>query len=420
MRRAVPALLALLAAAPLAACKSDLPKATAIDHMRILGSMLEVVGDPTRATPKPGESVRVTMATVFPKFEPSSSDQPPQVADMRSFFIACTAPSRFTGGVPVCQEFLDLALNGSGADVSAALPLGKTRIHCADIEQIAPGTLTYGGVSLSCIDGAPATEVAVQKDFKAQQKLLLGVVCERGDPFIDPSDPLLFGCDHDSGQSIRVNALIPVQQKPADENHNPNINQVLLLLDPGDPGNFKDLGGRDGGVPVKDNGFIDPTQSDALWPPAEPGALPAQDKDCRQEISPQNATGMLRSADTAPDHHIVLFVPPDLRKDDGTAEDLEVSIFATAGELERRFSLFGAKDTPVNGYLSADLSWDPPKPSELHYQLARDPTTGALQRDSNHEPIKQYSGMLVRFFITLRDHRGGFSMTTRAACVRLE
>jgi hypothetical protein len=61
------ALLGCSALAPLVfACADNLPKATEIVHMRVLGAKLEVVGDEARATPKPGEHVKVSFDTVFP------------------------------------------------------------------------------------------------------------------------------------------------------------------------------------------------------------------------------------------------------------------------------------------------------------------------------------------------------------------
>src|SRR4029079_12447870 len=91
----------------LVGCADDLPKATEIVHMRVLGANLQAVNDEddTRATPKPGERVRVSLATVFPS-----------VAESHRFvhaaLISCTAPDRYTGGIPVCQELIDLAESG--------------------------------------------------------------------------------------------------------------------------------------------------------------------------------------------------------------------------------------------------------------------------------------------------------------------
>ena len=59
------------------ACADNLPKATEIVHMRVLGAKLEVVGDETgRATPKPGEQVKVSFDTVFPTQKGSTKNSP--------------------------------------------------------------------------------------------------------------------------------------------------------------------------------------------------------------------------------------------------------------------------------------------------------------------------------------------------------
>ena len=95
-------------------------------------------------------------------------------------------------------------------------------------------------------------------------------------------------------------------------------------------------------------------------------------------------------------HRIVLRYEADARQQfDGEPEELEFTIYTTLGEMERRFTLFPSDDQGENGVLESELDWDPPRPSDV-----------------------PAAGQLVRFFITLRDQRGGFAMTERVLCLR--
>ena len=69
-------------------------------------------------------------------------------------------------------------------------------------------------------------------------------------------------------------------------------------------------------------------------------------------------------------------------------------MFTTAGEMERRFTLFGGDDEGDKGTLREAVEWTPPAYKDL-----------------------PSSGKLVRFFVTVRDRRGGFDLATRVACV---
>jgi hypothetical protein len=347
----------VLAVAVLGGCKNDLPKATEIVHMRVLGATLEVVGDETRSTPKPGETVSISMTTVFP-LQKENTDS------AQSMLIFCTAPNRFTGGLPVCQEFLDAAQSGSGTDITAALPLASGKVHCSDLPE---PILSFGGVSVQCISGDPAAQFKVAENFAAKQKLLIGVICERGDAFINPNDPLIFGCDHDSGETLRVNELITVEQNKSDENHNPSAANLGVALE---------------------------TRSKDAWSPIDPGLVPVE-----------NNCGSLAGGDALPQvdylsHTMTLSYTAAARETlNGEPEDLELSVYATGGSLERRFTLFSASDPVTKGQLQSDLTWDPPLPAEL--------------------PMQGRQGKLIRFFVTVRDHRGGFASTSRAVCIKV-
>lgn len=348
----------LVAIAMLVGCKNTLPKSTEIARMRVLGSKLEVVGDETRTSPRPGEQVKVSLVTVFPKLTETTQK-------VQSMFISCTAPNRFTGGIPVCQEILDLATS-SGTSVSGSLAKAP-KVGCSS-KFLMDGKFEIPGVAaVECVTGDPVTEVPVAKDFKASQKLLIGVVCERGEPFIDLSSSLMFGCDKNSGETIRINSLIPVQHSASDENHNPDINALDVKWEVTVP--------IDGGLHA----------GETTWATFDPGLM-ASETNCDP----------LKNPTTLPEldyleHTMTLSYKSGARLDNKQPKDLEFSVYATGGELERRFTLYPASDDQS---LSSALKWTPP----------------------DREKIRGRS-QLVRFFFTVRDHNGGFATMTRAVCV---
>jgi len=343
----------------LAACQDNLPKATEIERMRILGTRIEVVGDEQRSTPKPGEKVRVSLTTVFPSIEDSADD-------LHTLLIGCTAPGRYTGGIPICQELIDLATT-KDAQLIAALPMLMKKLSCADID---PGILSLTpSTSLQCLTGAPTAVLPVGSDFRADNFLFLGVVCERGTPYVDATDPLLFGCEDNDGETIRVHGQIPVEYKKADENRNPNIDDALSL-----------------------------TIDDGEWDAFDPDMLP-DENDCEQSTDQKSPTIPRR---TGGDHTIgISYDPKDRDLVDGKPEVVELTVYATDGDMERRFTLFDELDTPKKGLLKSQLKWSPP--------LTRaTPKAGEL-------PIGGQK--LVRFFITVRDQRSGYDVTSRAVCL---
>jgi hypothetical protein len=206
-------------------------------------------------------------------------------------------------------------------------------------------------------------------------------VCEHGDALINPSDPLLFGCDHDSGETVRINELLSVQQRASDENHNPSADDLGIALE---------------------------TRSKDTWGPIDPSLMPLEDN-CGPAVPKDPSAADLMGA-TPPknplpqvdylSHTMTLSYTAAAReKINGVPEPLELSVFATGGKLERRFTLFGPSDKAIKGQLESDLTWDPPPVDEL--------------------PKNGKDGKLIRFFVTVRDHRGGFAMTSRAVCIKV-
>lgn len=336
-------------------CADNLPKATEIVHMRVLGAKLQVVGDESRSTPKPGEQVKVAFDTVFPTQKGSTKNA-------QMMLITCTAPTRFTGGIPICQEFLDAAQGGNTMDVQSALAMGgQSQLRCAQL----PGPrVEVGGVAVQCLAGEPDPTLIVSKNFSAARMLFLGVLCEKGTPLFDVNDPALFSCEHDSGETVRVNGLITIQHDKDEANHNPSLSDLTIVMDP----------------------YTKP------WLPNDD--LPA-DNNCRSAEQPEQTQPLTLPYADPGTHKLLLSYEADAReKHDGELETLELTIYTTAGEMERRFTLWNPDDPTHKGKLEADLDWDPPGADEL-----------------------PSGGKLVRFFITLRDQRGGFDFGERAACV---
>jgi hypothetical protein len=321
--------------------------------MRVLGAQITVVGDETRATPAPGESFRVELPTVFPTLEGNTDGT-------QTLWIGCTGPDRYTGGLPLCQEFVDAALAG---DVSGGLPFEVEKIGCAAIEAFPDALLQMGALSVQCVEGPPEAEFDVPDDFAADEMLFLGVVCERGEPTIDITDPLLFGCDDsDGGEIIRMHGLVKVEQSPVDENHFPSLEPFTI------------------------------TREGVEWLPFDPNDLPPE-KGCEVAV-PRDDPALHSVVPGA--HKIVLNYEADAREEfEGEPENLEFTVYTTLGEMERRFTLFEGSEQGEDGVLSGELDWDPPKPSEV-----------------------LPAGELVRFFFTIRDQRGGFAITERVLCLR--
>jgi len=334
----------------LAGCDSDLPRATEVVSMRSLGARLEVLDDEARTTPEPGERLRVSVPIVFPTLDRDAGE-------LRSMFVGCTAPDRFTGGMPICQELIDAAL--AGEELNDALPMIEgERLRCSDLQP--PRRAQREAVSLQCVNEAPAPILDVPANFEADAMLMLGVICQRGDPYIEPLDPLLFGCeDNDDGEIVRVQGILTVQQRAGDRNLNPNLDALTVL--------------REG----------------VEWLAPDPEMLPPEEG-CEDDVP----AGDPALHSVVPGTHVItLRYDGDAREEvDGEPEDLELTVYTTAGEMERRFTVFEGTES---GTLEGTLDWDPPKPADI-------PT----------------GGQLVRFFITLRDQRGGFELTERVVCLR--
>lgn len=369
MRRSLQ-LVWLALAALSGACASDLPKATDIERMRVLGTEISVVGDETRATPKPGESVRLSFPTVFP-------EQDQTIARGQLMLISCTAPDRYTGGLPICQELIDAVESG---DVGESLFAVPDQIKCSDIPG---GRQSFAGVTVVCVRGEPDVRLQVPDDFAGSSAMFLGVLCERGDAFLDPTSSELFGCEDNDGETIGLTGTYPVQRDDDDVNHNPDVSKLSIEMAP----------------------YIE-------WRPSDAATIAALPENC----AAATATTPDEPADpTFPGvdvglHELTLRFPAKereraLNEPNEPFESLEITVHATFGEMERQFTVFTDESETYDSKLGeVPIDTDPPW---LEENVSWDP--------ENDVPV---TGQLVRFFVTVRDQRGGFNMSTYAACVR--
>ncbi len=349
---------ALLAAALVCgACGDKLPKATLITHMRVLGARTEVKGDPTRSTPKPGESATLTWSVVFPSTMQDDSM-------VSSLFIVCTAPTQFSG-IPICQEFLDAA---ASPDQAAAQMLAGASMQTLSCKGNANSQVSFGALGAVCVTGLPKLNVAIEADSKIAKKLVRGILCRNGTPVLDPSNPELFQCDPIAGvkasdtDEIAVYGTIPIEHNANQANDNPSL---------------KDATWKRGGK---------------TWDEPQ-GMLPATDDDCVDAAT----MGLLPFSDGRADTITFEYPASKREKAGGVLETIEISAYATAGKLERRFIVFNPEDPVTGGVLKHSLAWN---------------------MSASERAAVKTSGKLVRFFFTILDRRGGFDVTERALCIR--
>lgn len=425
------------------ACDEDLPKATAIADMRLLGASVEVVGDPTRATPRPGEKVDVRFVTVHPSLATTNTQA-------QTMLVSCTQPNRYTGGIPVCEEFLAAAA-GKRAAAEKALefacqPNTRCGIACRDL--LPPGTTRCdeGGntcllersttypllppfLALRCIDGDPAARLRVSQAFTGEQMLYRGVVCERGQGYIDVTDPLLFGCDGNDGETTRVHGTVTIEHDDEDRNHNPDLSGARFFL----------------GTPASDE--APPPEADAdterqvttgmPWGFVPDDELPPEDaclgSVARCDAEAEDQSGVLCQYAYGR-FRITLQYDPKLReKVDGVYEDLEFSVFATDGDLARRFLVFEGNHAPVPvrrpiacrddtdcaGHAGAYCHALNCVQGQGAKRARVTEKAEVLQDTVDWKVPDELRGrsQLVRFFFTALDRRGGFAVTSRVLCL---
>jgi hypothetical protein len=338
-------------------CDDDLPRASEIKHMRVLGARTEVQSDSARSTPRPGEVASLTWSVAYP--DPTQDD-----GELASLFLTCTAPTRFSGQ-PVCQELLDAAQGTTSLLTILGGAGGLQRApKCAD----APDQhLETGPFSLTCVSGTPHSDVKIETSFRAKSKLVQGIICRKGSPVLDIDAPTGVRCDPLSGvkasqmESIPVYGTVPVQYRDEDANHNPTLDAARFAFG----------------------------ESELAWPALTSDEVLEFADDCAEAAKDQQ---LLSS--NGKDEQIVIEYDPEARElHDGTPEPLEFSTYTTLGTLDRRFTVFPADAKP-------------PLKSTLHWSVSKE------LRDKLGD-----RSQLVRFYFTVLDHRGGYAITSRELCV---
>jgi hypothetical protein len=361
--RAALLLATTLLGAALGGCQDDLPEATLIEHMRVLGARIEVDGFEARSTPRPGESATMTWAVAFPELRATEEE-------LESLFLVCTEPSSFTGA-PVCEELIDLARTGGGA---FGAPV-EEQFNCEDQGR---EPIELGGLRVVCLRGTPRLEVPIERTFKARAKLVRGIICRNGVPRLDMESAVGASCLRKDGvrpsqvQSIPVYGTIPIAYDRGDENENPSRDRIEVRLRV-----------PHAGAPLP-------------WP--APTELSVEEREANCE-----ATGDETGRDRFREFISIRY---PVRKGEEN-KDLQFSTFTTFGELSQRFTILEAEDRqgdrPEDSQPKDD--GDDIRPGEIAWS----PTSA--QREALEKP------KLVRFYISVLDGRGGFDVTTRELCL---
>jgi hypothetical protein len=335
-------------------CEDDLPRASEIKHMRVLGAATEVNGDSTRSTPKPGQSATVTWSMAYPDIDQDDSQ-------LASLFATCTAPTRFSGQ-PVCQELLDAAQGSNLTDVVAGAAGLRNAKSCADSPD---QRIEAGAFSLTCVTGTPHSEVKV--NFEAAAKLLQGIICRNGSPLLDVDDPTGVRCEPHKGvkasdiESIPVYGTVPVQYEDADLNHNPSMDAAMFRFG----------------------------ENELEWPTLTAEESAALADDCAAAAVDEQVL-----SSSGKDEQLTIEYDAAARElHDAEPEALEFSTYATLGELDRRFTVF---DSDAKSPLKSTIKW----------------TVSKQVRDELGDKSK-----LVRFYFTVLDHHGGFAIARRELCL---
>ena len=352
----------LLCLVSFSACQIDLPVASEIERMRVLTAYAEVEDDPERSSPAPGETARVTWSMAYP-------DHTQDDSELSSLFYVCTAPERFSGQ-PVCQEFIDLVQSGTripSASLGGAVDLSSLPDCGRDPDRV----WDFGPFRFVCVTGTPKLDVNVPDNYKAEARLMQGIICRNGTPrFADEGLGLV--CEGERGSSaereeIAVYGTVPVQYGADTTNHNPRTDGFQLSF--GDPPD--------------------------LWE--------ASDSLLDEEVSDETCEELARSGRlllsddhrAAREEEITLGYAADAREDfEGKPEALTFSAYTTFGSLSARFTVFRSDAKPP---LKRTIKWE--------------------LSDEDREALKK-SNKFVRFYFTVQDDRGGYAITRRDLCVK--
>lgn len=369
MKRLTVGVLIVYFALPLlSGCVEELPEASRIEDTRIIGARVDVAGDPGRAWVKPGETAEVSLLVVNPDLFHTSDE-------LKMMLMVCT-PLPLGVGPPLCLELLQLTegFAGSGADApepEAIASLGQ--LTCSQMEEVGADVfalLSALGMDLRCVEGEPRFELTVSEQVEAEERLVRGVLCDKGEPFLDPSSQALFGCALQvGGEEIPFAMTVPIQTGE-ETNRHPFLAGATITVD-------------------NDNEEWPPATRQELMAYGQPGSTDGEPSfDCARA----EQDGRIRQVEKGT-RTLRVKVPasefePYQEKGEERREELRFAVYATEGKLQRNRSVLQADDDLP----AFDLEWETPKKVDA-------------------------DGLLVRFFFAVRDQRGGFDSTERALCV---
>ena len=295
-------------------CENDLPRASNIENLRVLGGLVQVVGDEARSTPKPGEKARLSWSMAYPDADADDSH-------LASVFFTCTAPQQFSG-VPLCQELIDIAKGGS---ISAVLDAAMNEEQ-PDCGKNPDRTYKLGPFTVVCVTGTPRLDVPIPKDSKGN-KLVRGIICQNGTPHFDAQNPTGMSCDG-ADEFISVYGTVPVQYEEADANLNPNIDAASMQ-------------------------FHDPP---VPWlPVAEDVAAELNDETCLDEAKAKHVMHT-----DGHEEQITLRYEAEQREErNGKPETLQFAVYTTFGKVSQRFVIFSpTTELPLKRSFKWELNED--------------------------------------------------------------
>jgi hypothetical protein len=191
--------------------------------------------------------------------------------------------------------------------------------------------------------------------------LVLGVICADGTPAAGATDDALPGCAGDDATATVVKLDVPIATTAA-SNRRPTL--------------APDAASFDG----------------AAWLAIATGDEPARQGCATSPPSAAVPHVHVEPGKDAPELDLAIAtLAADREPIDDTRETLQLSSFATDGELSNQFAFIEADDDRAAP--TAALTWTPPNAADI-----------------------PAGGMRVRFTFVLRDGRGGLDVTTRVAC----
>ncbi len=198
---------------------------------------------------------------------------------------------------------------------------------------------------------APVLRLAIPADIATRSVVVLGAICASGTPVVDPAT-FAATCD-DGSQADRVSQHVFIARDGA-TNHHPDLQAAPFALAGAAWAASAEPGC--GGLPV-----IAAGSGDVLLGVTLPAAA-------RETFTVEGEPAPWR-------------------------EELQLSPFATAGELQQQYAYVEADDARPASPIAVE--WTPPSAAEIPAE-----------------------GLRVTFSFVVRDLRGGLDGTTRALCVR--